>query len=87
MRPGTVPLELFVLLIEASVALRIAGFLGSIPAAKSALVYLFMMVSKGAPFRQRNMVRVAWPSGPAPREMSLKNIMKIASILKSYLGS
>lgn len=49
------------LLLKAPKASRIAGVLGSMPVGNAALVYLFIVLSKGDPFCQRNMVSAGLP--------------------------
>ena len=60
------------LLLKAPNTLRIPGALGSMPPVNAALIYSFMVVSKVAPFRQRNTVSAGWPSESAPRGLSLR---------------
>ena len=61
MPSGAVSLKKFALLLKRLMAFRIAGFLGSIPAGNGALVYLFIMLSNLASFRQRNILSTEWP--------------------------
>lgn len=67
MPSGIVPLTVSTLLLSVPNALRTAGCLGSMPAGYAALVYLFIVVSKLVPVRQRNMVSVGLPLESAPR--------------------
>ena len=70
--PVNVLLTVSPLLLKAPNTLRIPGYLGSMPPVNAALIYSFMVVSKLAPFRQRNTVSAGWPSASAPRGLSLR---------------
>lgn len=52
----SVLLKVSTLLLKAPNAIRMFGVLGSMPAANAALVYLFIVLSKIAPFCQRIVV-------------------------------
>lgn len=56
MLSGSVPLAVVTLLLKLPNVFRILGLLGSVLAGGAALVYLFIMLSKLASFRHRNMV-------------------------------
>lgn len=56
MLSGSVPLAVLTLLLKLSNVFRILGLLESILAGSAALVYLFIMLSKLASFRHKNMV-------------------------------
>ena len=58
MPSGTVPFMVFALLLEVVNILTIAGNLGSMAAGNPAVMYLFIVASKVAPFSQMNMVSV-----------------------------
>ena len=54
----TVPFKVSTLLLKVANILTIAGNRGSMPAGNAAVMYLFNVASKAAPFSQRNMVSV-----------------------------
>lgn len=58
MPSGTVPFEVPALLLKVANVFRIAGNLGSMPAGNPAVMYLFIVASKAAPFSHINMVSI-----------------------------
>ena len=58
MASGTVPFKMSILLLKVANVFRIAGYLGSMPTGNAAVMYLFIVTSKAAPFSQRNKVSV-----------------------------
>lgn len=56
MLSGSLPLAVYTLLLKLPNVFRILGLLESILVESAALVYLFIMLSKLASFRHRNMV-------------------------------
>ncbi len=83
MSSGNVPLKVSILLLKEPNAFNIAGPLGSIPAGNEVLVYLFIMLSKKAPFCQRNMVSAGWPETSMSRESSLKRLQESNNSVQS----
>ena len=84
MPSGSVPLTMFTLLLKLPNVFRILGLLESILSGDAALVYLFVMVSKLTSFRRRNMVSDGRPLASVPRGSSLKELQKVASMLRDY---
>ena len=84
MPSGSVPLTVFTLMLKSPNVFRNLGLLESILSGNAALVYLFIVVSKLASFRRRNMVSDGRPLASAPRGSSLKELQKMASMLGGY---
>ena len=66
-------------------AFRITGVLGSMPEGNGALVYLFIVLSKGAPFCQRNMVSTGRPLISSPYNELRIRFKNAMIVLKAYL--
>ena len=77
------PLTVFTLLLKSPNVFRILGLLESILSGNAALEYL-SMVSKLASFRRRDTVSDGRPLASAPRGSSLKELQKVASMLREY---
>lgn len=74
MLSGSVPFAVLTLLLKLPNVFRILGLLDSILAGSAALVYLFVMLSKVASFRHRNMVSDGHQIASATLGLRLKEL-------------